>query len=436
MTPYVDKNKKTYYSKFNMFSIKKPKTKNNLFNLEFPLKTELINSYNFFSEDNYFYYDKLENTPFKDELWFSIKELRKLTLRKTQVKNISNHFFVFKSTRKFAPILHKIDHYKNKRIKHVQTREKLAFHNALNEAIASVKIEGKNIEKETIKSLLKKKKTPQTKEEQMFLNNLNAIQKVKSKHIKNKMSLELLNEMYKDLAFNMDCYRLRKAEDEINIAGDSGNTIYFTAPHANFVQNELLNVFQFLNISKEHHPIIKAIIVYFWISYLRPFTCENEAIAKNLFYYSVLKDGYNIFSYLPLFNVINQTLKEYVMAFVYSNQDDSDLTYFIDYILERINKAFYLFFKAFEKERNILLKLKEIQKKLKLNSRQFTLLQSFHSDLIEKTFISKYEKENQVSSKTARNDLQELVKRNLLREDKQGIFVFYYPISENIERIF
>jgi len=279
-----------------IFILDKPKIERNTFKIELPIKKEILDFYIFCSEKNYFYWDKVkQNIPLnysKEELWYTIKELRKLMYEKTPVKSTNGDYFVFKKIKKFDYILSKIDTFKSKKIKEgKKIRERFIFNNILGEAIASARIEGANIEEEEARKIVTKINIPQNRSEQMILNSYSAIEKIKSEYVNKDMSIDLLKEMYEDIAFKMDDYRIREENDRVNIAEDSQNIIYYKAPNSTFVQGELNRFIEFANANNDFHPIIKAIILYFWIGYLRPFTDGNERFARNIFYLSVFKSG-------------------------------------------------------------------------------------------------------------------------------------------------
>ena len=391
----------------NFFKLNKPKTKRESLKIELPFEAEFLNAYNFYSEQNYFYFDQLKDSDFKEELWFLIKELRKTNAQKTPFVTPSNINFTFKRIQKFNPILSKIDLFKTKRIKEKNARERYIASNLLNE----VKEES----------------------EAITLANFNAITSIKKEHIKKPMSLELLNEMYKDIALNKD-YRLRKENEHSCIKDSLNKTIYHTAPDSFFIQNELNKFIDFANKNTTFHPIIKAIIMYFWIAYTRPYTKANDELARNLFYFSVFKDNYDIFPYLPLWSLIRDNHDQYLISFVRTTQDNADLTYFIDFFLDQINMSLNTFIHDLKKENKKTETAREVQSRMGLNIRQFGLLQFLYLNPDKRTSIDAFQKQNKVSRRTASEDLNLLVKRKFLRIKRIKNRFFYYPIFENIEK--
>ena len=87
------------------------------------------------------------------------------------------------------------------------------------------------------------------------------------------------------------------------------------------------------------HPVFKAIIIHFWMGYLHPFVDGNGRLARVLFYWYLIRNNYWGFAYIPLSRVIKNSPIQYGMAYVYTEQDDNDLTYFLDYNAKKIRQA-------------------------------------------------------------------------------------------------
>ena len=87
------------------------------------------------------------------------------------------------------------------------------------------------------------------------------------------------------------------------------------------------------------HPIIKAIILHFMVGYIHPFGDGNGRTARALFYWSMLRSGYWLFEYVSISKLIQEKRNAYDTAFIYTETDDFDLTYFIYNQVEIIIKA-------------------------------------------------------------------------------------------------
>lgn len=83
-------------------------------------------------------------------------------------------------------------------------------------------------------------------------------------------------------------------------------------------------------------PVVKAIILHFMIGYEHPFRDGNGRTARAIFYWYMLKCEYNLFKYVSISKLLREKPKDYGMAFLYSERDQNDLTYFIYFQLEII----------------------------------------------------------------------------------------------------
>ena len=77
------------------------------------------------------------------------------------------------------------------------------------------------------------------------------------------------------------------------------------------------------------HPILKAIILHFWLAYDHPFVDGNGRTARALFYWSVLSQDFWMFEFLSISAVIRRSPTRYARSFLYTETDENDLTYFL-----------------------------------------------------------------------------------------------------------
>ena len=87
------------------------------------------------------------------------------------------------------------------------------------------------------------------------------------------------------------------------------------------------------------HPAIRSIILHFWLAYDHPFLDGNGRTARALFYWSMLHHHYWLCEFISISHLILKAPAEYERAFLYTETDDNDLTYFIIYHLKLIRRA-------------------------------------------------------------------------------------------------
>jgi Fic family protein len=222
-----------------------------------------------------------------------------------------------------------------------------------------------------------------------------------------------------------DVGRFRRDKEAIVVEDAASGAIYHIPPPVTFLKREIKRLIEFANdeTAKQRfvHPFIKAVILHFWIGYLHPFTDGNGRLARTIFYWYLVRRGYWAFAYLPISRVIKNSPAQYRKAYVYSEQDDNDLTYFIDYIVRKVGQAM-LEFESYRKRKAAEnLKMAQVaRKKYRLNDRQIQLLRYIYKDSGATTSIKTHTRVYGVSRVTAQKDLEELEKLGFLNSEKVG----------------
>ena len=177
------------------------------------------------------------------------------------------------------------------------------------------------------------------------------------------------------------------------------------------------------------HPIVKAIMLHFMIGYEHPFADGNGRTARALFYWFMLKNGFDYFEYISISKFLKEAPKKYSMSYLYSEVDDNDLTYFIYYQVDIILKAIddllvYLKKKSLEYE-----EVTSILKDSYLNEK----LNFVQKDIIKKAIKNpgrvftglEISVDYDIAPTTGRKYLNELVKYKILANYKDGRTIAY-----------
>lgn len=304
----------------------------------------------------------------------------------------------------------------------------------MEEAIASSQLEGAATTTSMAKKLLAEKKTPKDRSERMIVNNYKTMQALNQEYKDKKLSHEVLFELHKLITkdtLNQDKQdRYRKDSDNITV-NDQLNYIYYIPPKEVFVTQEIERLIKFANNEDGGgfmHPVIKAIFLHFWIGILHPFYDGNGRLARTIFYWYLLREGYWAMQYLPISLVIKEAPAQYGMAYVYSEQDDFDLTYFYDFHMRKLMQALKNFEvyieRKIEENRNIQ---NLFHTTYALNPRQ---IQALHYLLTqgEGSYVnpSSYEVLCGISRTTAIADLKAIERMKLVESKKMGKYVRYY----------
>jgi Fic family protein len=289
---------------------------------------------------------------------------------------------------------------------------------------------------------------PKNHSEQMIVNNHETMRWIEEKLKNEELSIGLLRELHKKITFNTidnkHCGVFRETLDEngqpLIIKPWDQKTVTYIAPPKEFVAKELIKFIDFANDKDDSrfiHPLIKAIMLHFWIGFLHPFEDGNGRLARIVFYWYMLRKNYWAFSYVSLSKYILKSPMQYSMAYIYSEQDENDLNYFIHYNVEKLQLARYEFAKYIKQK---ILENKGLNdfvaKSNGLNIRQIRLLNSLFNNEQKFTTLVEYKSINAVIGKiTSVSDLKRLVTEGYLKKIRSGRNIFYYP-TDKIRSLF
>ena len=114
------------------------------------------------------------------------------------------------------------------------------------------------------------------------------------------------------------------------------------------------------------------------------------------------------------------------MAYIYSEQDGHDLTYFFDFHIRKIIQSLEDF------DQYIVRKMKEnreidriISSDVKLLDRQKFLLRHLLTEVNAYTTVTSYSVVNNISRQTAAKDIEELVNLGLIEGKRDGKYIKY-----------
>lgn len=419
-------------------------------------KNEVLKFVKKTSEDEYLFWDKFqrkEPSPSgitKEVLWYIIKFFREQKSNKTIIKDVEGNFFQWSKLDYFEELIHRIDLHTGGEISIGSSdaqklyKQKLVSRGILEEAIASSQLEGASTSRKAAKKMIQEGRKPRNESEQMILNNYLSLKAIEEKYKEQEMSMSLLLELHAlttENTFDSDGERprLRKEGETIFVKDKMTGDIYHEGPVRDFIDKELKKLIDFANDNTDTsfiHPIVKAIMIHFWMGYLHPFTDGNGRLARLLFYWYLLRKGYWAFAYLPISKMIKKSPNQYSMAYVYSEQDDNDLTYFIDYNFKKIDLALKDFKEYLSEQLNQNVQMKtNTQLKYELNLRQIQLLQHLFGDMDANTTLNTHININQISKATAHTDLKDLVKKGFLITKRQGKYIYYYA-TPKIKKLF
>ena len=292
----------------------------------------------------------------------------------------------------------------------------------MEEAIYSSKMEGASTTRIVAKDMLRKKKSPQNKSQQMIVNNYNTIQYI-VEHKDEPLTEELLLTIHrlmteKTLDNPEDAGRFR-TNDKVVVADMVEGDIIYTPPSfqeiPEFVES-LCNFFNNDNPRTFIHPIIRGIIVHFMLAFMHPFVDGNGRTARALFYWYMLKEGYKLTEYMSISRVIAKSKANYEKAFRYVENDGNDMGYFVAYNLGALEKSFQQLRDYIQRKQREKRAASSFMMAGNINQRQALVLQRLKEEPETIFTVKDVQEQFSVSSMTARKDLSDLVKQGYMTE--------------------
>lgn len=311
----------------------------------------------------------------------------------------------------------------------------------MEESIFSSMIEGATTTRIKAKEMLRKGRKPSNKSEQMILNNYKTIQYI-SEQKENDLTIEKLFEIHKLVTENtleeQNIGKFRISNDVMVMNQITGEIVH-TPPSFEELDELMKSFCDFFNNNPKEsfiHPIVKASILHFLIGFIHPFVDGNGRTARALFYWYLLKNGYWLTEYLSISRVILKTKTQYEKAYIYTEIDDMDVSYFIHYQVKVLTQAFEDLKNYIAKKKKEENKLSKFLKLPNINERQAQILFWLEED--ENRFFTVKEIENifNITNQTARTDIEELVEKNYLKKVSINKKSFNYWKGENFETTF
>lgn len=369
-------------------------------------------------QDDYLYWDKIKykaKSCSPEELWQAVKLFRRL--RASKVK-FGNYEFMYVITDYIQRALHQFDMHiggtLGSNIGIAETdKTKFIVSSIMEEAISSSQMEGANTTRRKAKEMIEQEKKPRNKSEQMILNNFITMKYI-VQHKEDEITPERILYIHKlitgqTLADQDDEGRFRE-NDEVLVVNYSNSEIVHTPPREKEINALIKDLCVFFNSDHETfvHPIIKGCIIHFMIGWIHPFTDGNGRTARALFYWYMLKKGYWLTEYLSISRIIKDTKSQYEKAYLYSEQDQNDLSYFITYHIKTMEKAFEALKEYISRKQKEVFQAAKFMKIPGVNDRMAQILKIIYDDPERILTIKEIESRFNVSNYTARTDLRSL----------------------------
>jgi Fic family protein len=406
----------------------------------------------------YPHWDKLRHlTPpdglTREEWWLAIKLGRLQSPRAVPLTDLTGRPFLYNLPDEALQRLHLIDQRAAGEIRmaevvttDAQAQQQYLVNSLMEEAIRSSQLEGASTSRRAAKEMLRTGRAPKDRSERMIVNNYMAMQYMREQ-MGDRLTPDDVLELQRILTEGtLDdpsaSGRLQTADEERVVVVDrlDGGVLHRPPPAEQLAQRmALMCAFANGETDREDafiHPVVRAIMLHFWLAYDHPFEDGNGRTARVLFFWLLRTRGYWLIEYLSISKILREAPGQYNRAFLLTETDDNDTTYFLLHQLDVIERAIedmhkYLRRKAAE--------VRDVEKLLRgdggFNHRQTALLSGALRNADRVYTFNSHAQSHGVTHETARTDLRDLADRGLLDTERSGRLYRFRPPSDLTQRL-
>lgn len=413
------------------------------------------------AKGRYLHWDKLRHLPppeeqSSEEWWVSTKFARQTLFKELPLKDEQGKEFGFVLPDSIHRELHWLDRYAagsiqaNDVITNAQTRNTYLIRSLVEEAINSSQLEGASTTRDVAKEMIRQSRDPADLSERMILNNYRAMQfirDIKGEALTPSIVFELhrlLTEGTLDNEEAAGCFRTEA--DDIHVVDEVTQEYLHTPPPAEQLPQRLQALCDFANAESLAnddapflHPVVKAICLHFMLAFDHPFCDGNGRTARALFYWAMANQGYWLMEFVSISEVIKQAPVQYGRAFLYTETDDNDVTYFLVHQLDVIHKAVNALHDYLDQKMQDIGEAEQMlinnpRLKGKLNFRQLALLRHALKHPGFSYVVNEHQQSHDISYDVARKDLLAMADTlGLLDKTKRGK-QYYFVAPRDLEQ--
>jgi Fic family protein len=264
----------------------------------------------------------------------------------------------------------------------------------------------------------------------MLINNFKAMKWVKSNQ-QNDLTNEVILNLHRIVTENT------LEGDDVNFQGKFRNDRVFVGPHEGTeyskIEQALKEMIQLTTSNPRYfHPLLKGILVHYFVGYIHPFFDGNGRTARALFYFKSLRNNLNYVELLSVSAYLRIHGKQYENSFVKVKENEYDLTYFIDFCLDSILSAL----KEVSRKVRYLLRMNDLKERFELSQTQLGLMQRMALHKFRTIDIEEYARQISKSREYARKELKSLLDHNLVSEIKISKKLVYKVNAEKLKELY
>lgn len=418
------------------------------------------------AQGRYLHWDKLRHLPPPEGLsaeqwWLGIKLARRKNYRALPLFDKRRQPFQYGLPGEVQRELHWLDRYAagsiqaEPAIANSEQQKTFLIRSLIEESINSSQLEGASTTQNVAREMIRSGREPRDRSERMIANNYVAMQFIRE-HRNDPLTPSIVFELQRMLTLGTldsedQAGRLRRPDERIEVVDNLSHVVLHTPPPAEQLPERLQRLCDFANADSTLpdaqggflHPVVKAVALHFMLGYDHPFCDGNGRTTRALFYWAMAREGYWLTEFISISKIMKQAPAQYGRAYLYTESDDNDLSYFLIHQLDVVRKAVdalhdYL--------RNKVRDIGEAEQMLtfnprlagKLNFRQMALLRHALKHPRFAYVIDEHQRSHGVSYDIARKDLLAMADTfrllNKTREGKRYLFVVPDDLEQRLKR--
>ena len=385
-----------------------------------------------------------------EQWWLGIKFSRSNQYRQLPIRDTRDRPFVYMLPDEAQQALHRIDSQARgwlgtpEHVANPALRDRFVVNSLIDEAITSSQLEGASTTRVVARNMIRAGRPPRDRSERMILNNfraMEAIRRLGEEPLTEDVLLRLHATLTADTLDDPDAEgRVQRPGDErVRVWDERDQRVLHTPPPASELPDRLRAMLRFANEGPDDgpflHPVVRAIALHFWLAHAHPFQDGNGRTARGLFYWTMLRHGYWMFEFTSISRYLLDAPAQYGRAFLHTETDGNDLTYFIAHQLEIVLRALSDVESYIERK---IEQTAEVERMLKratdFNHRQLALLAHAIRHPDTEYTIRSHSASHRVAYATARADLFRLAELELLHRRRVGRKTYVFGVPPELDR--